>query len=146
LNEQSAAYRTELLSRTDVLVQGRETYEGFAQFWNQPSDDPYDNRMFELPKLLVSRSLTEGSWNNTTVTDDPVGAVERLKGAGDGLVSTYGFGSIAYGLLDTGLLDEMHAWVHPVLAREGGPEDLLFRQGTGKSPLTLRVRRPWTPA
>lgn len=136
-NDQSAAYQTELLDRTDVLVQGRVTYEGFAQFWNQPSDDAYNNRMFELPKVLVSRTATEGAWNNTTVSADPIGTVRELKDGGDGVVLTYGFGSIAYDLLDAGLLDELHVWVHPVLARTAEPEELLFRPGNAKTDLSL---------
>ena len=136
-NEQAAAHQTELLSRTDVLLQGRVTYEGFATFWGQPSDDAYNDRMYQLPKLLVSRTLTEGSWHNTTVTDDPVAAVAQARQDGDGLVLTYGFGSIAYALLDAGLLDEVHVWVHPVLARQGEPQDLLFRPGGPQTPFDL---------
>ena len=136
-NEQAAAYQTEVLSRTDVLLQGRTTYESFAQFWNQPSDDAYNQRMYEVPKLLVSGTVTEGSWNNTTVTDDPVAAVKQLREDGDGLVLTYGFGSIAYTLLDEGLLDEVHAWVHPVLARNAERQDLLLHEGPAASHFDL---------
>jgi dihydrofolate reductase len=136
--EQSAAYQTDLLSRTEALLQGRQTYESFAQFWNQPSDDAYNQRMYELPKVMVSRTATTGAWNNTTVSSDPATAVQQLKQEGDGTVLTYGFGSIAYALLDAGLLDEVHVWIHPVLARDAAAEDLLFRPGTTKTPLNLR--------
>jgi dihydrofolate reductase len=135
--EQSAAYQTEVLSRTDVLLQGRVTYDTFAQFWNKPSDDAYDNRMYEVPKVLVSRTVEHGTWHNSTVAGDPVKAVEELVQDGDGLVLTYGFGSIAYALLDAGLLDEVHVWVHPVFARNASAEDVLFRPGTSKVPLSL---------
>ncbi|GEA87428.1 dihydrofolate reductase family protein [Cellulomonas cellasea] len=129
-NEQAAAYQTDLLSRSDVLLQGRRTYEGFAPYWSTPSDDAYNDRMYEIPKVLISRTLTEGTWHNTTtVTDDPVAAVEKLRVDGDGHVLTYGFGSIAYALAEAGLLDEVHVWVHPVLARTAGPEDLMFSPG-----------------
>lgn len=129
-NDQAAAYQTELLGRSDVLLQGRRTYEGFTPYWNAPSDDAYNHRMYEIPKVLVSRTLTEGTWNNTTtVTDDPVAAVEKLRIDGDGHILTYGFGSIAYALAAAGLLDEVHVWIHPVLARTAGPEDLLFSPG-----------------
>ena len=130
---EAAAYQTRVLQQADVLLQGRATYDSFAQFWNQPSEDAYDQRMYEMPKVLVSRSAAEGAWNGTTIRRDPVAAVEELRAQDRGTVLTYGFGSIAYALLEAGLLDEVHVWLHPVLAREAGPEDLLFRAGATKA-------------
>jgi dihydrofolate reductase len=136
-SKQASAYQTDLLADTDVLLQGRRTYESFAQFWNQPSEDAYNHRMYQIPKLLASRTLDQGTWNNTTVTDNAVRGVEKIRQDGDGLVLTYGFGSIAYDLLEANLLDELHVWIHPVLARDASPDDLLFTPGSGKTPFDV---------
>ena len=137
--EQSAAYQTSLLKQADVLFQGRLTYESFSRFWNTPSDDAYNNAMYEIPKLLLSRTVDEGVWNNTAlVSDDPVVAVDKVRGEGDGLMLRYGFGSVARTLLHAGLLDEVHAWVHPVLAGgDAQPADLLWQPGALKTAFDL---------
>ena len=41
----------------------------------------------------------------------------------------FGFGQLTHALLEHGLLDEVHLWLHPLLVRKGGPSDLLFREG-----------------
>ena len=138
-SKESAAYQTALLEQADVLFQGRLTYESFAQFWNAPSEDAYNNRMYEIPKLLLSRTTTEGAWNNTTVvSDDPLTAVDKARGEGDGLMLSYGFGPIARTLMAQGLLDEVHVWVNPVLAGgDARPEDLLWQPGAPKTGFEL---------
>jgi dihydrofolate reductase len=130
-DESAAKYQTALLAGSDLLLQGRATYEGFAPFWNEPSEDAYNNRMYEIEKVLVSRSGATGTWHNTvSVTGDPVAAVRELRQREGGSILTYGFGSIAYELLEAELLDEVHVWIHPVLARDADPEtDLWFRRG-----------------
>lgn len=135
---EAARYQTALLADSDILLQGRATYETFAQFWNEPSDDAYNQRMYEIGKVLVSRSAESGQWHNTElVTGDPVAAVEKLRQDDGGAILTYGFGSIAYTLLDAGLLDEVHVWIHPVLARTADPAaDLWFRAGEHNVTLT----------
>lgn len=137
-DDAAAGYQTALLARSDVLLQGRATYDGFAPFWSEPSEDAYNQRMYEIAKVLVSRSGEPGQWNNTvSVTPDPVAAVRELRQEEGGAILTYGFGSIAYALLDAGLLDEVHVWIHPVLARDADPAtDLWFRRGRANVPLT----------
>ena len=137
--QQSAAYQTSLLEQADVLFQGRLTYESFSRFWNAPSDDEYNHVMYEIPKVLLSRTAHEGMWNNTAiVSDDPVDTVDTVRGEGDGLMLTYGFGSVARTLLTAGLLDEVHVWVHPVLAGgDAQPADLLWQPDTAKTSFDL---------
>ena len=137
-HEAAAQYQTALLAGCDILVQGRETYESFSRVWSKPSDDEYNQRMYAIRKVLVSHSGEAGPWNNTErVTDDPVGTVAKLRQEDGGAVLTYGFGSVAYALLDAGLLDEVHVWIHPVLARTADPgTDLWFRAGERNVTLT----------
>lgn len=51
---------------------GRRTYEGFVVYWPSATDaDGTADRMNSLPKYVVSDSLTQPQWNNTTVINAP---------------------------------------------------------------------------
>jgi dihydrofolate reductase len=122
--------QTELLFACDAVLMGRRTYEAFAPVWPTRSGDPYSDRINSMAKYVVSSTLTEPAWSNTTVIGgDPVAEIERLK-AEPGLdIVQYGFGRLSYTLLEHGLLDELRLWVHPLFIGSGGPEDLLYRDG-----------------
>lgn len=72
---------------------GRKTYESFAGVWEGRSGDPYTDQMNAMEKYVVSTSLRNPTWNNTTVVaGDVADHVERLKAQpGKGIVQ-YGFG------------------------------------------------------
>jgi riboflavin biosynthesis pyrimidine reductase len=57
-------------------------------------------------------------------------AIEALKARPGKNIVQYGFGQLTHALLDHGLLDELRLWIHPLLVRGGGPQDLLYRDGT----------------
>ncbi len=117
-----------LLEQCDAVLMGRRTYDGFAPVWSARSGDPFTDRMNALPKYVVSTTLTDPTWNNTTVIDsDPVGAVRKLKEQPGGDIVQYGFGPISHALLAAGLLDELRLWVHPFLT---GTEGLLHHPGS----------------
>jgi dihydrofolate reductase len=87
-----------------------------------------------MRKYVVSTTLQNPEWNNTTViADNVVDQVKQLKAQPGQDIVQYGFGQLSYTLMDNGLLDELRLWVHPFFVRQGGPEDLLFRAG----PLTV---------
>lgn len=119
----------DLLFACDVLLMGRRTYEGFAPVWTTRSDE-FSDRINGMAKYVVSTTLTDPEWNNTTViADDPVAEIERLKGEPGLDIVQYGFGRLSYTLLEHGLLDELRLWVHPFFVGSGGPADLLYRDG-----------------
>jgi dihydrofolate reductase len=110
-----------LLERCDAVLMGRLTYDGFAPVWSARSGDPFSDRMNALPKYVVSTTLTDPTWNNTTViATDPVGAVRKLKQQSGGDIVQYGFGPVSHALLAAGLLDELRLWVHPFLTGTPG--------------------------
>ncbi len=81
-----------------------------------------------MAKYVVSATLTDPEWSNTTViVGDPVAEIERLKAEPGLNIVQYGFGCLSYTLLEHGLLDELRLWVHPFFVGRGGPEDLLYR-------------------
>jgi dihydrofolate reductase len=84
--------------------------------------------MNAMPKYVVSTTLKDPSWNNTTViADDAINRIAALKQESGGDLVQYGFGSLTYGLLEAGLVDELRLWVHPFIVGEATTDDLLFR-------------------
>ncbi|GLZ09441.1 pyrimidine reductase [Actinomadura sp. NBRC 104412] len=130
--------QTRLLERCDAVLLGRHTYEAFAPVWSSRSGDPLSDRLNALPKYVVSTTLTEPTWNNTTVIgQDPIGAVRDLKRRPGVSIVQYGFGPLAHAFMAEGLLDELHLWVHPFFVGSGTADDLLYRTGSsGRFELT----------
>ena len=122
--------QTELLLHCDALLMGRRTYEGFAPVWQARSGDPYSDHINAMEKWVVSTTLTDPEWNNTSVIGGDVAEAIRARKAQPGQdIVQYGFGQLSYTLLEHGLLDELRLWVHPFFVGRGGPQDLLFREG-----------------
>jgi dihydrofolate reductase len=120
--------QTDLLLSCDAVVMGRRTYDGFAPVWPTRSGDPYSERINTMAKYVVSSTLEDPEWNNTTVIDgDPVGEIARLKEKPGKDIVQYGFGQLSHTMLEHGLLDELRLWVHPFIIGTGGPDDLLYR-------------------
>ena len=79
------------------------------------SGDPTSDRINSMTKLVVSSTLRDPKWNNTTIiSGDPVAAIRRLKEQPGQDIVQYGFGQLSYALLKQGLLDEPRLWVHPL--------------------------------
>lgn len=120
--------QTDLLFDCDAVLMGGRTYPAFATAWMARSGDPYSDRINSIAKYVVSSTLRDPEWNNTTVIGgDPIAEIRRLKEQpGRGIVQ-YGFGQLSYALLEQGLLDELRLWVHPLFVGQATPADLLFR-------------------
>src|ERR1044072_1202550 len=70
----------ELIQRCDAVLMGRHTYDGFAPVWTAREGDPVSDRMNAITKYVVSTTLTDPGWANTTVIDsDPVETIRTLK-------------------------------------------------------------------
>jgi dihydrofolate reductase len=123
--------QTELLESCDAVLMGRRTYEGFAPVWPTRSGDPYSDRINTMRKYVVSSTLRDPEWNNTTViSDDPVEAIRRLKSEPGEHMVQYGFGPLSHALMEAGLLDELRLWVHPLFVGSRAPEGLIYREGS----------------
>jgi dihydrofolate reductase len=130
VDDASGVIQTELLYACDALVMGRRTYEGFAPVWPTRSGDPFSDHINSMPKYVVSSTLKDPEWANTTViTGDPVEELRRLKEEPGQNIVQYGFGQLSYAMLENGLLDEVRLWMHPFFYRGRGPEDLIFCPG-----------------
>lgn len=104
---------------SSALLLGRTTYEGFASAWPQ-YDGELADKYNEMPKFVVSSTLVDPKWNNTTVlSGDLVDEVTRLKQRVDGDISVAGSIQLAQGLLEADLVDEIHLMSFPVLLGHG---------------------------
>ena len=72
--------QTDLLLSCDAVLMGRHTYDSFVPVWAPRSGDPYTDHMNAITKYVVSTSLTEPEWANTTVIHhDPIETIRDLK-------------------------------------------------------------------
>jgi dihydrofolate reductase len=102
-----------------AMLLGRATYEGFADAW--PSrDGEFADRFNAMPKYVVSSTLENPEWTNTTVLKgDLAQAVETVKEQVDGDVVVHGSAQLSQALLDQGLVDELRLMVFPVVLGAG---------------------------
>lgn len=121
---------TAQLFSSNALVMGRKTYESFAEAWPARAGvDELSDRMNSIKKYVVSTTLTDPKWENTTVigtSGDTVAELRDLKSR-DEKVLQYGYGPVTTLLLEHGLLDELRIWLHPILSGKAQPTDLLYR-------------------
>jgi dihydrofolate reductase len=117
-----------------AMLLGRATYEGFAEAW--PSrDGEFADKFNNMPKYVVSSTLENPEWTNTTVLKGDVAqAVETVKEQVDGDVVVHGSAQLSQALLDHGLVDELRLMVFPVVLGAG---KRLFGPTAGKRTLRL---------
>lgn len=131
---------SEWLDLADGLLLGRRTYEAFARDWPQIAEpDPFTARMNSLPKHVVTGTLTDGSWNPTTIVtlDDVAGLKERPGRE----LQVHGSARLAGALLARGLVDTVRLVVAPTIVGAGRR---LFEHPAGPVGLTL-TRHEATP-
>jgi dihydrofolate reductase len=120
--EDHYAYKDEELREAEVLLLGRNTYEGFAAAWpgRLGSGDPFAEKINTMPKYVVSSTLTDPEWENSQVlSGDPVEEVAKLRDSIGGPILVAGSAQLVHALGKAGLVDEWRAMVHPVLVAEG---------------------------
>jgi dihydrofolate reductase len=95
--------QSDLLRSCDAVLIGRHTYEAFAPVWMGRSGDPYTDHINAMTKYVVSTTLRDPQWENTTVIDsDPIDTIHRLKEQPGADIVQYGFGRLADELMEHG--------------------------------------------
>lgn len=109
------------LFAADALLLGRVTYEGFAAAWPSRTDETgYADRINNLPKYVVSTTLSKPEWNNTQVIKGNLaGEVTRLKQQPGQNILVFGSAQLAASLLEEDLVDEYRLLVYPVVLGAG---------------------------
>ena len=112
-----AEYKTEETFGTQTLLLGRATYEGFAEAW-PPRNGDFADKFNTMEKVVVSTTLADPTWTNTTVVRD-LDAVRALKEGEGGPIGVHGSPTLARSLHRAGLVDEWHLMVFPVILGSG---------------------------
>jgi dihydrofolate reductase len=128
----------EQAQRSEALLLGRVTYEAMQAFWPTAQGELAD-RLNELPKYVVSSTLTDPAWNATVLGDDWADEAARLRKELDGEILVYGSRRLSRALIEMGLVDDLRLLVYPLVLGAG---DRLFEQTQDKIPLRLVESRP----
>ena len=124
--------------RAEALLLGRRSDEWFAARWAS-RDGEWADRLNSLPKYVVSSTLDQPKWANSTVLKgDVVTEVSKLRQELDGDIVVYGSTRLVHTLMEHDLVDELRLTVYPVVLGSG---ERLFGQTTGKTPMRLIAAR-----
>jgi dihydrofolate reductase len=117
--EEGNKFKLDEALESQALLLGRRTYEGFAASW--PSrDGEFADRFNSMPKYVVSSTLENPEWNNTTVLKGDVATeVSKLRQSTDGDIYVHGSCRLAQALIESDLVDELHLMVFPVVLGTG---------------------------
>ena len=119
---------------SEALLLGRVTYEGFADAWPSREGD-FADKFNTMPKYVVSSTLQNPEWNNSTVLKgDVADEVTKLKQELDGDIVVHGSATLVRTLLDRDLVDELRLMVYPVVLGTG---KRLFGDTSDKKALQL---------
>ena len=112
-------FKLDEIMDAEAHLLGRVTYDGFAAAWPSREGD-FADRLNNDPKYVVSSTLDDPEWNNTTVLKGDVGAeVGRLRDEVGGNILVAGSRTLVQALLREGLVDELRLMVFPVVLGTG---------------------------
>src|SRR5438093_7047810 len=119
---------------SEALLLGRVTYEGFAAAWPDREGE-FADKFNSMPKYVVSSTLKEPQWNNSTVLGgDFADEIAKLKQEQDGDIVVHGSARLVQALVEHDLVDELRLMVFPVVLGSG---KRLFGETSDKKPLRL---------
>ncbi|HWM14791.1 MAG TPA: dihydrofolate reductase family protein [Gaiellaceae bacterium] len=132
-------FKLDEVMASDVLLLGRVTYQGFAEAW-PPRTGEFADKYNTMPKYVVSTTLAEPEWNNTTVIGGDVAAeVAKLREQPGGDVLVNGSARLVTTLMEHDLVDAYRLMVFPVVLGAG---KRLFADGGPPATLRLAEARP----
>jgi dihydrofolate reductase len=132
--EEGDRFKLDETLEAEALLLGRVTYEGFAEAWPSRGGE-FADKFNSMPKYVVSSTLDDPEWNNSTVLKgDVVDAVSRLRQEIDGNIVVHGSAQLVQTLLERDLVDELRLMVFPVVLGRG---KRIFGSTSDKKPLRL---------
>jgi dihydrofolate reductase len=134
--EEGDKFKLDETLASEALLLGRVTYEGFAAAWPSRTDEAgFADKFNSMPKYVVSSTLEDPEWNNSTVLKGDVGEeVAKLKQEQDGDIVVHGSPQLVQTLIEHDLVDEYRLMVFPVVLGSG---KRLFGETTDKKSLRL---------
>jgi dihydrofolate reductase len=127
-------FKLDEVMEAEVQLLGRVTYDGFAEAW--PSrEGAFADKLNNDPKYVVSTTLKDPEWQNTTVISENIPAeIAKLKDKTDGVILVAGSGTLVRTLLENDLVDELRLMVFPTVLGRG---KRLFPDGIDRLKLRL---------
>jgi dihydrofolate reductase len=118
--EEGDRFKLDETAEAEAMLLGRVTYEGFAAAWPEREGE-FADKFNRMPKYVVSSTLSDPRWTNSTVLDpgDLAGGVSKLKRDVDGDIYVHGSAQLAQALLEQDLVDRLHLMVFPVVLGAG---------------------------
>jgi dihydrofolate reductase len=105
---------------TAAMLLGRQTFEDFRGYWPQHTDEPAGASLERLQKYVVSRTLGDPEWQNSTVlSGDPLEETRALKESGEGDLVVTGSITLSHALFGARLVDEVRVFVYPAVQGRG---------------------------
>jgi class 3 adenylate cyclase/dihydrofolate reductase len=139
--EDQQRFKVDELFDAEALLLGRVTYEIWATFWpSAPKDHGFADRINDLEKYVVSTTLRDTTWNNTTIIRDVAPEISKLKERSRGDILVSGSAELVDSLLELDLVDELRILLFPVVLGSG---KRLFREERDTSHLRLVGARPF---
>ena len=113
-------FKLDETEQADALLLGRRTYESFAGAWPQ-REGAFAEKFNSMPKFVVSTTLKDPEWNNTTVLDsgDATAQVRTLKDEFDGELQVPGSYRLVQELIESDLVDQINLMIFPVILGTG---------------------------
>jgi dihydrofolate reductase len=139
-DDETGAYMVEVFDRAGSFLLGRKTYEIFAGYWPNVTDenDPIASGLNSLPKFVASRSLERADWEGSTVIRDVPAEVAALKEQPGGELQVHGSGDLIQSLIERDLVDAYNVLTFPVVLGTG---KRLFPEGVPPRALKLTESR-----
>ena len=124
------------LKSADMLVFGKNTYKGMADYWTKAkgAEEEIAKFMNGIKKVVCSSTLKTADWNNTTIVKDAVAQIPKLKQQGNGDMYVFGSGNLSESLMKAKLFDEFRLCIAPVFLGNGR---ILFNEGIPYKKLKL---------
>ena len=157
-DDEAGMFKDEEIRETGALLLGRTTYEGFAAAWPErgqdmtgqpePTDDTSEDLFTDLfnwlPKYVVSDSLMDdaATWTHSHIIrgERMADELRALKEQDGKHLYIHGSGKLIESLIPTGLIDEYHLMVHPIVVGKG---QRLFAEGLPQATLELAEARTY---
>ena len=136
-NEEMQRHIRDQYASVDAYLLGRTTYQIWAAFWpTAGGDQDFAQEMNDIQKYVVSSTLKEATWSNSTIIpgSDFAARVAELKAQPGQDILVTGSADLVAGLMDHDLVDEYQLLVFPVILGSGKH---LFRDGIDLRPLRL---------
>jgi dihydrofolate reductase len=135
-SEETAKFKFDELFASGALLLGRVTYQGFAAAWPTMKDEQgFAERMNGLPKYVVSTTLKEAMWNNSTLIKENIYTeILNLKQQPGQDILLAGSADLFNALLEHSLIDEVRFMLHPIFWGKGKH---LFKEGSAATAMKL---------